>query len=314
MPNEQNGNFVQIMADKAADHSSHTIRKKVVYDHRRPTFLFSMDLIMKRSYAYLLATAGIVAVISGVAIAQQATAPAPAATPAAAPAPAVAEAAPAAVAAPFSIDQVQNMPVGVERGKKIAEGLCAACHNADGNSVVPLQPKLAGQHMAYLEKQMHDFKVAEGAKEPLRGNMLNDKGESTISTMKAQVELLSKDPKQFDNDVKSLALWFNTQKLVPASASNADPASSNLGKRIYTGGIVSKGVPACAGCHSPTGSGIPNKYPHVSGQFADYAVVQLKAFREDVRTNSPQNQMQDIAKRLTDAEIKAVADYMAGVR
>jgi cytochrome c553 len=87
-----------------------------------------------------------------------------------------------------------------------------------------------------------------------------------------------------------------------------------LGKRIYTGGIVSKGVPACAGCHSPTGAGIPNKYPRVSGQFADYSVQQLKAFREDVRTNSPQNQMQDIAKRLTDAEIKAVSDYMAGVR
>ena len=270
---------------------------------------------MKRSYAYLLATAGIVAVISGVAIAQQATAPAPAASPAAATAaPAVAEAAPAAAAAPFSIEQVQNMPVGVERGKKIAEGLCAACHNADGNSVVPLQPKLAGQHMAYLEKQLHDFKVAEGAKTAARANMLNDKGDAVPSTMGSQVDLLSKDPKQFDNDVKSLALWFNTQKLVPASASNADPASSNLGKRIYTGGIVSKGVPACAGCHSPTGSGIPNKYPHVSGQFADYAVVQLKAFREDVRTNSPQNQMQDIAKRLTDAEIKAVADYMAGVR
>ena len=147
---------------------------------------------MKRSYAYLLATAGIVAVISGVAIAQQATAPAPAASPAAATAaPAVAEAAPAAAAAPFSIEQVQNMPVGVERGKMIAEGLCAACHNADGNSVVPLQPKLASQHMAYLEKQMHDFKTAEGAKEPLRGKMLDDKGNATISTMGAQVELLS---------------------------------------------------------------------------------------------------------------------------
>lgn len=267
---------------------------------------------MKRSYAYLLATAGIVAVISGVAIAQQATAPAPAA--AATSAPAIAEAAPVAAAVPFSIDQVQNMPVGVERGKKIAEGLCAACHNADGNSVVPLQPKLAGQHMVYLEKQLHDFKVAEGAKTAARANMLNDKGDVVPSTMGSQVDLLSKDPKQFDNDVKSLALWFNTQKLVPASASNPDPVSSDLGKRIYTGGIVSKGVPACAGCHSPTGAGIPNKYPRVSGQFADYSVSQLKAFREDARTNSPQNQMQDIAKRLTDAEIKAVADYMAGVR
>ena len=267
---------------------------------------------MKRSYAYLLATAGIVAVISGVAIAQQA-APAPAA-PAAAPAPVAAEAAPAAPVAAFSIDQVQNMPVGMERGKLIAQNVCAACHNADGNSAAPANPKLASQHAAYLEKQLNDFKVAEGAKTALRANMMSDKGEATPSTMGSQVTLLSKDPKQFENDVKSLAMWFSSQKLVPASASNADPASSNLGKRIYTGGIVSKNVPACAGCHSPTGSGIPNKYPRVSGQFADYLALQMKSFREDVRTNSPQNQMQDIAKRLTDAEIKAVADYMAGVR
>lgn len=269
---------------------------------------------MKRSYAYLLATAGIVAVISGVAIAQQATAPAPAA-PAANPAPAAAAApAPAPAAAPFSIDQVQNMPVGMERGKLIAQNVCASCHNADGNSAAPANPKLASQHAAYLEKQLHDFKVAEGAKTAARANMMSDKGEATPSTMGSQVTLLSKDPKQFENDVKSLAMWFSSQKLVPASASNADPASSNLGKRIYTGGIVSKNVPACAGCHSPTGSGIPSKYPRVSGQFADYLALQMKSFREDVRTNSPQNQMQDIAKRLTDAEIKAVADYMAGVR
>ncbi len=259
-----------------------------------------------------MATAGIVAAISGVAIAQQAAAPAPAA--AATPAPAVAEAAPAATAPAFSIEQVQNMPVGVERGKLIAQNVCASCHSADGNSVAPANPKIAGQHPEYLMKQLHDFQVAEGAKAPLRAQMLGDNGEPMPSTMGSQVALLSKDPKQFDNDVKSLAMWFASQKLVPATASNADPASSNLGKRIYTGGIVSKGVPACAGCHSPTGSGIPSKYPRVSGQFAEYAALQLKAFREDVRTNSPQNQMQDIAKRLTDAEIKAVADYMAGVR
>ncbi len=269
---------------------------------------------MKRSYAYLLAAAGIVAAISGVAIAQQVAAPAPA-VPAAAPA--ATEAAPAATTAapaPFSIDQVQGMPVGIERGKAIAQGLCASCHNADGNSVVPLQPKLASQHQAYLEKQLHDFKVAEGAKTAARANMINDKGEAVPSTMGSQMDLLSKDPKQFENDVKSLSMWFASQKLVPASGAIADKAMSELGMRIYRGGIVSKGVPACAGCHSPTGAGIPNKYPRVSGQFADYSVSQLKAFREDVRTNSPQNQMQDIAKRLTDTEIKAVADYMAGVR
>ncbi len=257
---------------------------------------------MKRTYAYLLAAAGIVAAISGVAIAQQATtaaaapavaAPAPAATTAAAPA--------AAPAAAFDIKSVEAMPVGVERGKAIATGLCAACHMADGNSAVPLQPKLAGQHAVYLEKQLNDFKPAEGAKTAAREN----------AVMGGQVAMLSADPKQYANDVKSLALWFASQKLVPATSAGVNP---NLGMSIYRGGIVSKGVPACAGCHSPTGSGIPGKYPRVSGQFADYSEAQLKAFREDQRKNSPANQMQDIAKKLTDTEIKAVSDYMAGVR
>ena len=141
----------------------------------RSTFLFRMGLTMKRSYAYLLAAAGIVAAISGVAIAQQAAAPA--AAPAAAQPAAAAEPAATAVAAPaaaFSIDQVQGMPVGIERGKLIAQNVCASCHNADGNSAAPANPKLAGQHAAYIEKQLHDFSVAEGAKAPARANMLSD--------------------------------------------------------------------------------------------------------------------------------------------
>ena len=256
---------------------------------------------MKRSYAYLLAAAGIVAAISGVAIAQQAATPA-AAPAAAAPAAAATTAAPAAApAAAFDIKSVEAMPVGIERGKAIAAGVCAACHMADGNSMVPLQPKLANQHPAYLEKQLMDFKVAEGAKVAARENAI----------MAGQVALLSADPKQYANDVKSLAMWFASQKLNPETSKGVNPS---LGLSIYRGGIPSKGVPACAGCHSPTGAGIPNKYPRVSGQFSEYAEVQLKAFREDVRKNSPANQMQDIAKKLTDTEIKAVADYMAGVR
>ena len=272
---------------------------------------------MKRSYAYLLAAAGIVAAISGVAIAQQAaeTAAQPAPEAAAATTTPATDASTTTTAAPlFNIAQVQNMPVGIDRGRAISEGICASCHAADGNSVVPIQPKLAGQHIAYLEKQMRDFKSVDGTADPARKNMVNDKGETVISTMGAQIQLLSQDPQQFENDVKSLAMWFASRDLVPSSAANDDREFSELGKRIYRGGIVAKGVPACAGCHSPTGSGIPNRYPRVSGQFSDYAVLQLKAFREDARTNSPQHQMQDIAKNLTDTEITAVADYMAGVR
>ena len=157
---------------------------------------------MKRSYAYLLAAAGIVAAISGVAIAQQAATPADAA-PVAVAAPAGAAAAPAAApAAAFDIKSVESMPVGIERGKAIAAGVCAACHMADGNSVVPSQPKLASQHPAYFEKQMMDFKVAEGATVAARENAI----------MAGQVALLSADPKQYANDVKSLAMWFAAQK------------------------------------------------------------------------------------------------------
>lgn len=257
---------------------------------------------MKRSYAYLLAAAGIVAAISGVAIAQQATsapaAPAPAAAVAAVAAPAVDA---QAATAPFDIKSVQGMPVGAERGRIIAQGICASCHMVDGNSVVPSQPKLSAQHAGYLEKQLYDFKPAEGAKTALRENAI----------MGGQIAALSADPKEFDKDVKSLALWFSSQKLTPEVSKGVDP---KLGMNIYRGGIVSKGVPACAGCHGPTGSGIPGKYPRLSGQFAEYTEVQLKAFREDHRKNSPANQMQEVAKKLTDTEIKAVADYIAGIR
>jgi cytochrome c553 len=261
---------------------------------------------MKRSYAYLLAAAGIVAAISGVAIAQQATAPA--ATAPAVVTPAADATTPAAApAAAFDIKSVEAMPVGVERGKAIAAGICVACHMTDGNSAVPSQPKLASQHPAYFEKQMMDFiTVSPQAKKENPDERVRDN-----AIMKGQVALLSADPKQYANDVKSLAMWFASQKLNPETSKGVNPS---LGLSIYRGGIPSKGVPACAGCHSPTGAGIPNKYPRVSGQFSEYAEVQLKAFREDVRKNSPANQMQDIAKKLTDTEIKAVADYMAGVR
>lgn len=264
---------------------------------------------MKRSYAYLLAAVGIVATISGVAIAQQKDAPvaAKAEVVAAAPVAAAAVVAPAAAAPVFDIKSVQTMPVGAERGQAIAAGLCASCHNADGNSTVPLQPKLAGQHEAYLLKQLHDFKAAEGATEAARANMVDGAtGQIKVSTMGGQVAALSND------DMKSLSTWFSAQKLVADVAKQDDPVLSKLGEKIYRGGVIAKGLPACAGCHGPTGAGIMAKYPRVSGQFSDYLVVQLKAFREDARKNSAP--MQDIAKRMTDTEIAAVADYMAGLR
>lgn len=272
---------------------------------------------MKRSYAYILSALGIsAAIFGGMAIAQQKPAvPAAAPVAAAVPVALVAPAAPAAVtpAPAFDIKSVQSLPVGLERGQKIAAAVCIACHNADGNSTVPLQPKLAGQHEAYIIKQLYDFKKVEGAQYAARNNAI----------MGGQVAGLSAEPAEYDKDVKSLAAWFAAQKQIPATAvytddvtDEADPKLSALGVKIFKGGILSKGVPACAACHGPTGAGIPNKYPRVSGQFGDYLEVQLKHFRDDKLDGGRRNNeaMQDIAKRLTDTEIRAVADYMAGVR
>lgn len=283
---------------------------------------------MKRSYAYLLATAAIVAAISGVAIAQQKTAaPVAAVVEAAktalapkaddkAAAPVVAAATTPAAPA-FDLASVQSMPVGLERGQKIAANVCASCHGADGNSAVPLQPILAGQHEAYLLKQLNNFKIEKGATEPLRANMIDvATGQIKVSTMGGQAAPLS------EGDMKSLAMWFSSQTVKPSHAQISESALSKLGERIYRGGVISKALPACAGCHGPTGAGIMAKYPRMSGQYAEYLAAQLKAFREDVpsdktaldavRNNAPA--MRDIAKRMTDTEIAAVADYMAGLR
>lgn len=252
---------------------------------------------MKRSYSYLL-FAGVVAVIfGGMAVAQQkvtASAALNASTPVVAPTQTLES------AATFDLKSMQTMVVGVERGQKIAAALCVSCHNADGNSTVSVQPKLAGQHEAYLYKQLNDYRVAEGATEAARVNAI----------MAGQVISLS------DGDMKSLSAWFASQTLIPSTAQIDDPKMSELGEKIYKSGIASKGLPACAACHGPTGAGIAAKYPRVSGQFSTYLETQLKGFRDEDLEGGRKNNtpMQEIAQRMTDTEIQAVADYMAGVR
>jgi cytochrome c553 len=293
----------------------------VIYTITRTPFT---GLFMKRSYSLLLAGLAVVATVSGVAIAQQQKDMAKAAAPSKTDAieNAVALDTVAAVAMPpFDIKSVQGMEVGLERGRLIAVGVCAECHQADGNSTAPAWPKLAGQHEGYIAKQLYNFKAVEAGKNALRQNMVDvTDGKAKTSAMAAQITRLSADPKEFDKDVQSLAMWFASQKTkTPDIAKNSE--TSELGKKIYRGGIMSKGVPACAGCHGPTGQGMFNAsrlgaatsaFPMVSGQFSDYNFAQLKAFREDVRGNSPI--MSDIAKRMTDNEMMAVADYMSGVR
>ena len=181
------------------------------------------------------------------------------------------------------------------RGQQIAGQVCASCHAADGNSVAPANPKIAGQFPEYLHKQLVDFK-AQGAKKPAR--------ESAIMT--PMVANLS------DADMKSLAAFYAGQKLRPAAAADKDLAG--LGQKIWRGGIAASNVPACAGCHGPAGAGIPAQYPRLSGQYAEYIAAQLKGFKEGARANDPNGMMRGVAARMSDREIRAVAEYAAGLR
>jgi cytochrome c553 len=181
------------------------------------------------------------------------------------------------------------------KAQQIAGQVCAACHAADGNSVAATNPKIAGQFPEYLHKQLADFKPQPG-KKPAR--------ESPIMT--PMVANLS------EADMKNLAAYYSGQKLKPAAAADKDLAA--LGQKIWRGGIAATGVPACAGCHGPAGAGIPAQYPRLSGQFAEYLAAQLKGFRDGGRANDPNAMMRGVAARLTEREIRAVAEYAAGLR
>lgn len=186
-------------------------------------------------------------------------------------------------------------PVGdAARGKEVASTVCAACHGVDGNSMIPVNPSLAGQSYDYLLKQMTNFKAADG-KPAMRVNPV-------MSGMIAPYGI---------DQMRDLAAYFAAQTPKPGAAKNE--ATIKLGQALYRRGDETKGLPACASCHGPAGAGIPAQYPRVSGQHADYAEAQLKAFRDGTRANDPARIMRTIALKMTDAEIKAVADYMAGL-
>ncbi|WP_294771688.1 c-type cytochrome [uncultured Rhodoferax sp.] len=174
------------------------------------------------------------------------------------------------------------------KGAASFAAVCAACHGADGNAGSPAYPKLSQQHPEYLVKQLQEFK--------------SDKRNNAV--MKGFASALS------DEDMKNIAYWVTSQKAKPGFAKDKELVS--LGERIYRGGIADRQVPACAGCHSPNGAGIPAQYPRLSGQHADYSIAQLTAFRDGVRKNSVQ--MTQVAGKMNDREIKAVADYIAGLR
>ena len=181
------------------------------------------------------------------------------------------------------------------KAKQTAEQVCGACHGADGNSPTSANPILAGQGSEYLLKQLTEFKAVDG-KPALRNNAI----------MAGMTAALTAD------DMKGLALYFSQQKRKPASAT--DDKLVAAGKSLWRKGDFDKGIPACAGCHGPAGAGVPAQYPRLAGQYAEYTDLQLKNFRSEERSNDPGKMMRAIADKLSDKQIKALADYVAGLR
>ncbi|MGC8703242.1 MAG: c-type cytochrome [Thiomonas sp.] len=182
----------------------------------------------------------------------------------------------------------------LQAGAKVAQ-TCAACHGLDGNATSAEFPKLAGQHADYIIKQLHDYRIAKGAKKPARVNAI----------MNGMAAALT------DDQIRDVALYYSRQTFKPGVAF-ADKKDLKLGASIWMAGIPDRALPACVSCHGPGGAGMPSRYPRIGGQWQGYLEAELQMFRNDRRTNSPE--MHDIASRMTDKQIAAVADYAAGLR
>ncbi|MCK4710230.1 MAG: cytochrome c4 [Gammaproteobacteria bacterium] len=183
------------------------------------------------------------------------------------------------------------MAAGDAKAGKDKSAMCMGCHGADGNAPADAFPKLAGQHADYLAKQMVDFKAATDRNDP---------------TMLGMVAALSAQ------DMQDIAAFYASQK---GTVGLADEKQVELGKAIYRGGNMSSGVPACMGCHSPNGTGNPGaKFPSLKGQHAKYTIKQLNDFRKGTRKNDAGKMMRNVALRMTDAEIAAVSQFIAGLK
>ena len=176
-------------------------------------------------------------------------------------------------------------------GSQIATQVCAACHNPDGNSAASANPKLAGQHPEYLAKQLADFKANKTRKTAV---MMGFASGMSVA------------------DMRNVSAYYAEQKPKEGAARNA--VAAKLGEKIYRGGVPEKGVAACAGCHGPAGMGIPAQYPRLAGQWAEYTRLQLTNFRAGERANDPAGMMRGVASRMSDKEIEAVSDYVAGLK
>jgi cytochrome c553 len=194
----------------------------------------------------------------------------------------------AASAAPaLSAEAKASAKPDLAKGQATSTSVCAACHTADGSRGSPANPILQGQHPEYLAKQLVEFKA----------------GKRTNAVMQGMSAALS------EADMKNVSAFYANKEAKPGFAKNKDLVA--LGEKIYRGGIADRSIPACAGCHSPSGAGLPAQYPRLAGQHADYTEAQLIAFRSGARKNSLP--MTGVAGKMNDKEIKAVSDYIAGL-
>ena len=192
---------------------------------------------------------------------------------------------------PYIFADNRDDSLELEQAKKIVTNLCIACHGIDGNSPLPANPNLSGQHAGYITKQLMQFK----------------NGERDNAVMKGMVANLT------EQDMINLGSYFEQQKQnLLFAKSNGE---NSLGEKIYRAGVATKGLPACASCHGPAGHGVPNLYPRLNAQHSDYILSQLNRFRvledEPGTASAP---MRAISVRLTEEEMKAVADYIQGLQ
>ena len=191
-----------------------------------------------------------------------------------------------------AVNASEDKKMGDASKGKALSATCAACHGADGNSTNPEWPKLAGQNEAYLVKQLMDYRS----------------GKRTNATMNAMAKGIPSD-----QAVRDISAYFASSKAKPGSAADKDKLA--LGEQIYRGGVMESGVAACSGCHSPNGAGNPAaKFPKISGQHAQYTIAQLKQFKSEARANDAGKMMRNVALKMTDSQMEAVAEYISGLR
>jgi cytochrome c553 len=195
-----------------------------------------------------------------------------------------------------ALAQLEAGKPDLARAEAIVKEVCAACHGLDGNSPAPTNPSLAGQGAEYIAVQLQHFQA---------GIRVNAIMQGMAATLKPE-------------EMKALGVYFSQQK--PKGLAAKDATLATAGQRLYRGGDLATGMPACAACHSPNGSGIPKNYPRLAGQYAEYTYAQLKAFRDGERGSDKEGKdyngkiMATVAARMSDPQMKALAEYTSGLR